>query len=471
MCMIRMNGCNECRIPKKNLDSYEEEMVNTSGPYRVHSTHPTQIKDISYVKHDSLMNKVLERENLERAYKRVIANKGAAGIDGMNVLSLKAHLDNCWPTLKDQLKNGAYNPKPARRVEIPKSNGGKRGLGIPTVTDRFIQQAIQQVLTPIFEQTFSNASYGFRSRKSAHQAVRQAHEYVKQGYTYVVDTDLEKFFDQVNHDRLMEKLYQYIDDKILLRLIRKYLQAGVLIDGLCKATERGTPQGGPLSPLLSNIVLDELDKELGKRGHKFVRYADDCNIYVRSKRAGERVFKSVKQFIERKLKLKVNEQKSAVDIVYKRKILSFRLLSEWIVIADQAATKLKDKIRQLTNKTWSISMRQRIDKINEYTIGWMGYFHIASCKNTMEKIDQWIRRRLRAVLLKTWKRCKTKLQRLVALGINKDWAGCVAYSRKKYWRLSNTPQINKALGLSYWKEQGLLNLLDLYHAKTSQKTV
>ncbi len=454
---------------KKTENSHEENVVNTQRPGEVRSINPTRTEDTTYIKHNNLMSKVLEKDNLKKAIERVKANKGAPGVDGMSTDELRSYLRGNWETLKAQLEQGTYKPKPVRRVQIPKPNGGKRGLGIPTVLDRFIQQAILQVLTPIFDPMFSARSYGFRPGRSAHQAVKQAKEYVQQGYWFVVDTDLEKFFDTVNHDILMRKLYQHIDDKVMLKLIRKYLKAGVMINGCCVVKEEGTPQGGPLSPLLSNIMLDEFDKELTKRGHKFVRYADDCNIYAKTKRAGRRIFASVTNFLEKKLKLKVNKEKSSVDHTSRRKILGFKICGEWTVLADQTTNRLKDKIRLLTKRSWSTDMPTRIKKLNEYLKGWLGYFWIANAKTTLGEIDTWMRRRLRMVLLKQWKLCRTKLRELKLLGIPEGWAGRIVGSRKKYWRLSNTPQVAKALGLLYWKEQGLVSLQEVYCAKWKSK--
>lgn len=446
-------------------------MVNTQRPGEARSTNPTRTGDISYIKHNNLISKALERNNLKKAIERVEANKGAPGVDGMSTGELRSYLRGNWETLKAQLEQGTYKPKPVRRVQIPKPNGGKRGLGIPTVLDRFIQQAILQVLTPIFDPTFSEQSYGFRPGRSAHQAVKQAKEYVQQGHWFVVDTDLEKFFDTVNHDILMRKLYQNIADDAMLKLIRKYLKAGAMINGCCVVMEEGTPQGGPLSPLLSNIMLDEFDKELTKRGHKFVRYADDCNIYAKTRRAGIRIFASVTNFLEKKLKLKVNKEKSSVDYTLRRKILGFKIFGKVIALADQTVSRLKDKIRELTRRSWGIGMSDRIKKLNEYLKGWLGYFSLANAKGRLREIDEWMRRRLRMVVLKQWKFCRTKLRELKALGIPEELARCIAYSRKKYWRLSHTPQIAKALGLTYWKEQGLVSLQELYCIKWNQKTI
>lgn len=413
-----------------------------------------------------LMEKVIEHNNLKKALKRVESNKGAPGMDNMQVNELRPYLHANWECIKQELLDGTYKPSPVRRVEIPKQDGGVRQLGIPTVLDRFIQQAVQQILTPIFEPQFSDSSYGFRPRKSARQAVRKAQGIIQSGKKIVVDIDLEKFFDRVNHDILMSKLAKHISDKRILTIIRKYLQAGVMLNGCCVASEEGTPQGGPISPLLANIMLNDLDIELTKRGHSFVRYADDCNIYVSSKRAGQRVYESVKKFLEERLKLKVNMEKSAVDRPWKRKFLGFSFTSckqNKLRIAPKTKIKFMENVRKLTNRNQSISMKERLEKLNSYLLGWSGYFGIIQTPSVFQSLDEWIRRRLRTCLLKQWKRCKTKLRNLVNLGIEKMWAGCIAFSRKKYWRLANTPQVNKALGITHWQNQGLISLVGRYN--------
>jgi group II intron reverse transcriptase/maturase len=411
------------------------------------------------------MEKVVERGNLKKALERVERNKGAAGIDGMTTAQLRPFLKQDWKRIKQELLNGTYQPSPVRRVEIPKPDGGLRQLGIPTTLDRFIQQAVQQVLTGIFDPTFESYSYGFRLNRSAHQAVKAARSHISEGRRYVVDIDLSKFFDRVHHDKLMMRLASTISDKRILSLIRRYLKSGVMMNGVCVSAEMGTPQGGPLSPLLSNIVLDELDKELDKRGLKYVRYADDCNIYVKSKRAGDRVFKGIRTFIEKKLKLQINEDKSAVDRPWKRKFLGFTFSSSsetQIWLAPQTKERLKGKIRSLTKGHVSMPIEDRIKKLNEYLIGWCGYFALAQMKKLLEEIEGWMRRRLRMCLLKQWKRCSTKLKRLVAEGISKSWAQGIAFSRKKYWRLANTYQMNTAFGTSYWQKLGLISILNRY---------
>lgn len=373
-----------------------------------------------------MLEQLLSRENLLQALKRVEANKGSHGVDGMSVKSLREHIVQNWQTLRQSIEEGTYEPSPVRRVEIPKpGGGGVRLLGIPTVTDRMIQQAIAQVLTPLFDPEFSDHSYGFRPGRRGHEAVRKAREFMKEGYRYVVDLDLEKFFDRVNHDRLMMKISAKVKDKKVLLLIRKYLQSGVMENGLVKPTTEGTPQGGPLSPLLSNIVMDELDKELEKRGHRFVRYADDCNIYVKTPRAGERVKASVTVFIETRLKLKVKQAKSAVDRPWRRKFLGFSFSHDKepkVRIAKHSLQKAKARIREITSRKKAMRMEERIQELNRYLMGWQGYFCLADTPSVLKAMDMWIRRRLRMCLWKQWKNPRTKVKRLISLGVPKDIA-------------------------------------------------
>jgi RNA-directed DNA polymerase len=413
-----------------------------------------------------MIQTLLSRENLLLALKRVEANKGSHGVDGMSVKSLRAHILQNWQQLRQTIEEGTYEPSPVRRVEIPKPNGGGvRLLGIPTVTDRFIQQAIAQVLNPVFDPLFSECSYGFRPQRRGHDAVRKAKQYMREGYRWVIDLDLEKFFDQVNHDRLMAKLAEKVKDKMILKLIRKYLQSGVMINGVVMDTTQGAPQGGPLSPLLSNIVLDEFDKELERRGHKFVRYADDCNIYVKTRKAGERVKKSITTFTETKLKLKVNQAKSAVDRPWKRKFLGFSFTMNKdpkVRIAPQSMKKLKTKIRELTSRRKSISMEQRIRELNQYLIGWGSYFSLADTPSVFHGLDEWIRRRLRMCLWKQWKKPKTKVKRLTSLGVPKDKAFEWGNTRKGYWRIACSPILHRSLDNRYWQSIGLKSLSDRY---------
>lgn len=411
------------------------------------------------------MERILSRGNLLSALKRVERNKGSHGVDGMSVQNLRAHIFEHWDTMKSELLEGTYKPQPVRRIEIPKPDGGVRLLGIPTVTDRLIQQAIAQILTSIYDPAFSSYSYGFRPNKSAHDAVKKAKGYLKEGNRWVVDIDLEKFFDKVNHDRLMGTLAKRIEDKRVLKLIRTYLNAGIMINGVFTKNVQGTPQGGPLSPLLSNIVLDELDKELEERGHKFVRYADDCNIYVKTRKAGMRVMKSVTSFIEETLKLKVNLNKSAVDRPWKRKFLGFSFtanLNPKIRIAKESVKRMKTKIREITSRKKPYTMEYRIKKLNQYLIGWCGYFALADTPSVFKIFDSWIRRRLRMCMWKEWKLPRTKVRELRSFGVPKGKAYEWGNTRKSYWRVSNSPILHRALNNSYWNHQGLKSLSSRY---------
>lgn len=413
-----------------------------------------------------MIQELLSRENLLSALKRVETNKGSHGVDGMSVKSLRAHILQNWLQLRQEIEDGTYEPSPVRRVEIPKPDGkGVRLLGIPTVIDRFIQQAIAQVLNPVFDPQFSEHSYGFRPNRRGHDAVRGAKQYMKEGYRWVIDLDLEKFFDRVNHDRLMAKLAEKVKDKMFLKLIRKFLQSGVMINGIVMDSKEGAPQGGPLSPLLSNVVLDELDKELEKRGHLFVRYADDCNIYVKTRKAGERVKKSITAFIENRLKLKVNQSKSAVDRPWKRKFLGFSFTvnkEPKVRIASQSMKKVKMKIREITSRKKPLSMEQRIKELNQYLTGWGGYFVLADTPSVFQGLDEWIRRRLRMCLWKQWKKPKTKVKRLLSLGVPKDKAFEWGNTRKGYWRIACSPILHRSLDIQYWKSNGLKSLTDRY---------
>jgi RNA-directed DNA polymerase len=410
-----------------------------------------------------LMEAICKPENMSRAYGQVLANKGSAGVDGMTVHQLRDHLKVHWPGIRELLLSGTYRPLPVRRVEIPKPDGGTRKLGIPTVLDRLIQQAIQQVLTPIWEPTFSAHSYGFRPGRSAHQAVAKAQVYIAEGRTWVVDLDLEKFFDRVHHDRLMARVASRVSDKRLLRLIRAYLNAGVMENGLVSPTTEGTPQGGPLSPLLSNIVLDELDQELERRGHAFVRYADDCNIYVRSEKAGQRVMRSVSDFITRKLKLKVNESKSAVDRPSRRKFLGFTIAEgakPQRRIAPKALQRFREKVRELTRRTRGVDARRMVSDLTVYLRGWVGYFGFCETPWALRDLDGWIRRRLRAVAWKQWKRGPTRCRELMRRGIPRADAVNAAWRFHNPWRASRCIALSKALPTNLWDRLGLLRLYE-----------
>lgn len=408
---------------------------------------------------------IWERENLFTALKRVESNRGAPGTDGMTVKDLRSYLKEHWLEIRAALESGAYKPTPVRRVEIPKPDGGVRLLGIPTVIDRLLQQAIAQVLTPIFERKFSSYSYGFRPGRSAHDAILKAQEYVQAGNEWVVDIDLEKFFDRVNHDKLMARVAREVKDKRVLKLIRAYLNSGVMINGVVVDTEEGTPQGGPLSPLLSNIMLDDLDKELERRGHKFVRYADDCNIYVKTQRAGERVMESVKEFLEKKLKLKVNPKKSKVEKAQRVKFLGFsfyKYKGEILIrVAGRSLERFSDKLRRLTKRTRSGKLEEIIQEINTYIVGWIGYYRQATTPSVYEKLDGWIRRRLRQMIWKRWKRGTTRFRELVRLGVPKWRAGLGAIGNSP-WRMSTSPVIKEALSNGYFHNLGLKSIRSRY---------
>jgi len=408
---------------------------------------------------ENLMQMVLSPENLKRAHKQVKRNKGAAGIDHMEVGVFASWFAQEGNSLLVQLYAGTYQPQGVREVEIPKDNGSMRKLGIPTVTDRILQQAIAQVLTPIYEQAFSDHSYGFRPKRSAHQALAKASQYVEQGSSFVVDLDLKTFFDVVNHDRLMYQLSNRIGDKPLLRLIRKYLQSGIMIGGVVSQRTEGTPQGSPLSPLLSNIVLDEMDKELESRGHKFVRYADDCNIFVQSQAAGERVMQSISNFIEGKLKLIVNKDKSKVCLVNQTKYLGYTIQnSGCLCIAVKSIDKLKAKVRLITKRNRGVKFEQVIADLTSSLRGWLNYFQYAKCKKLLFQLDCWIRRKLRCFRLKQCKGTFTVQKFLERMGVPKWQSWILALSGKGHWRKSNCPQACQAMGNLWFDEQGLYNL-------------
>jgi group II intron reverse transcriptase/maturase len=418
---------------------------------------------------------------MQTALKRVESNKGAAGIDGMEVKDLHGYLKEHWLEMREALESGTYQPSPVRRVEIPKPDGGVRQLGIPTVLDRLLQQAIAQVLTPLFEAVFSPHSYGFRPGRSAHQAVQQAQAYITEGNEWVVDIDLEKFFDRVNHDMLtlaphasagVARVARVVKDKRVLKLIRAYLNSGVMVNGVVMETEEGTPQGGPLSPLLSNIMLNDLDRELEKRGHKFVRYADDCNIYVKTPRAGERVLESVKHAaqssgsLEKKLKLKVNPKKSKVEKATKTKFLGFsfwkRKREVYVRIANRTKERFREKMRNLTRRTRSGKLEDILWDVNQYTRGWMAYFRLATTPSVYQELDEWTRRRLRQLLWKRWKHGTTRYRELVRLGVPNERAALGAIGTSP-WRMARSPVVQEALSNAFWRFSGLEGLLPRYN--------
>src|SRR3989475_4032336 len=409
-----------------------------------------------------LMEEICERENLKQALQQVKANKGSAGVDGMTIDGITDYLKQHWPAIRERLLSGTCEPKPVRRVEIPKPDGaGVRKLGIPTVLDRFIQQAVMQVLQRKWDRTFSDHSYGFRPGRSAHQAVAAAQQYIAAGYRWVVDLDLEKFFDRVNHDKLIAKIAERVSDKRLLKLIRAFLRAGVMEGGLVNPVDEGTPQGGPLSPLLSNIVLDEFDRELERRGLRFARYADDSNIYVRSRRAGERVMESLTRFIMSKLKLQVNQQKSAVARPWARKFLGFSFTSAGTPkrrIAPKAVDRFKERIRELTSRTKGVSMERMAEALSRYLRGWIGYFGRCETPSVLESLEQWLRRRLRSAICKQWKRGTVRFAELRKRGVGEDLAAQTAGSALGPWRLANSPALSIALSNAYFDSLGIPRL-------------
>ena len=486
---LRRQGSAEATVPGENREGPNNERMSTVSssrdeqgrqkPLDKGTTEPAkQVKPAGleqsaepFLARDSgksdvaVWEAVFERENLRTALKRVESNKGAAGVDGMEVKDLSGYLRAHWLEVREALESGKYRPSPVRRVEIPKPDGGVRQLGIPTVLDRLIQQAIAQVLTPMFEAVFSPHSYGFRPGRSAHQAVQKSQEYIQEGYDWVVDIDLEKFFDRVNHDMLMARVARMVKDKRVLKLIRAYLESGVMLNGVVMETEEGTPQGGPLSPLLSNIMLNDLDRELEERGHKFVRYADDCNIYVKTQRAGERVLESVKKYLEKKLKLRVNPKKSKVERANRVKFLGFSFFKRkgevLVRIANRAKERFMEKVRNLTKRTRSGKLEDIVSELNRYLVGWIAYYRLADTPSVYKELDEWIRRRLRQMLWKRWKLGPTRYRELVKLGVQPERAALGA-AGKSPWHMSLTPVINEALSNAYWRNAGLESIAERY---------
>lgn len=414
---------------------------------------------------------VLDNRNIQRAIKAVKANKGVPGIDGITTEEIQRVMQKQWPRIKQEILEGKYKPSPVRRVEIPKPNGGIRQLGIPTVIDRIIQQALHQELTPVFDPTFSQHSYGFRPNRSAQQAVLQAQKYIQEGCEWVVDIDLEKFFDKVNHDMVMARVARRVKDKKILLLIRRYLQAGVMENGLVKTTEEGTPQGGPLSPLLSNIMLDDLDRNLEKRGLRFVRFADDCNTYVKTERAGKRVMETTERYLIEVLKLKVNQQKSAVDNPWNRQFLGFTFTRgkepNRIAVHESRVKRFKDKIRGITKKMRGSKLTESIRKwIMPITRGWANYFGLAENRRIFESLDGWIRRKIRGILWRQWKKPRTRYKRLIIFGLKEHTAKKTAYGGKGPWRMARTYGMHKALSNDVIESMGYGSMVSMVKARS-----
>ena len=440
------------REQKTEQSGYRREgMLETESSGGARSTVPLETADGNGA--TALLERVLSRSNLNLAYKRVKQNGGAAGVDGMTVDEMLPYLQENRDELLESILGGWYKPKPVRRVEIPKPDGGVRELGVPTVIDRMIQQALVQVLQPIFEKTFSDSSHGFRPNRNAHQAIKRTKEYYEQGYTHVVDIDLAKYFDTVNHDILIDMIREHVKDERVIKLIRKYLKSGVMKDGIVSPTSEGTPQGGNLSPLLSNIYLTSFDRMLESRGHKFVRYADDCNIYVKSRRAAKRVMESCTKYLEGKLKLKVNKKKSKTGSPLKLKFLGFSLYKTGkgtgIRPHEMSLKRFKDKIRELTSRKQARSMDEILWRLKRYTTGWLGYYAIASMRNRIKDLNEWTRRRIRQIFWKQWKRIRTKHDNLVRLGIADGQAWQWANSRLGYWRVAGSWILTRSLTNEY----------------------
>lgn len=411
-----------------------------------------------------MLERILSRDNLNRAWKRVKENEGAPGVDGITIEEFPAYVAKHWAEIKQQLLDGTYQPLPVKREEIPKRKGGKRPLGIPIVLDRLIQQAILRVLQPIFDPEFSESSYGFRPKRSAHAAVTRVRAIIDSGYRYVVDIDIAKFFDNVNHDLLMARIAGKVKDKRVLKLIGRYLRAGVSVDGKIEPTAKGVPQGGPLSPLLANIVLDDLDKELERRGHRFIRYADDFLIFVKSERAALRVFFSVIRYLKLRLQLDINQHKSQITFANDCEYLGFIFKNKRIVWSDESLQNFKYNIRRLTARSWGISMQDRLEKLSDYIRGWMAYYALSQYYRPLPGLDEWIRRRVRMCYIQQWRRARTKIRNLINLGAVKDQAIAVGLSSKGYWRLARTYGSQSGLTNAYLKEQGLVSMRKLWIA-------
>ncbi|RPJ13170.1 MAG: group II intron reverse transcriptase/maturase [Deltaproteobacteria bacterium] len=414
-------------------------------------------------KEPDLIERMLERGNMLKALQAVEANQGAAGVDGMEVSQLRKYLRGHWAEIKEQILNGNYEPRAVRRVDIPKPGGGTRMLGIPTVLDRLIQQAIHQILSPLWEEGFSPHSYGFRPGRSAGQAVKAAQGHIQSGKRWVVDMDLEKFFDRVNHDVLMARVARKVKDRHMLKLIRRYLESGIMQHGLVEPRSEGTPQGGPLSPLLSNILLDDLDKELEKRRHRFCRYADDCNIYVGSQRAGERVMESLPRFLKEKLKLTVNPKKSAVDRPWRRKFLGFSMTAHRecrVRVAPQSVERFKEAMRQKFREGRGRNLRAFLESLKPKLRGWASYFSVAETRNVFEDLDQWLRRKLRCMEWRKWKKPRTRMRKLIALGLDRGHARESAFNGRGPWWNAGASHMNAVLPTAYFRRMGLISVLE-----------
>ena len=436
-----------------------------------HSSAPESRNGQGFQKREHLLEVILSNSNIAKAYKRVVSNKGKPGIDGMTVDEIEPFLHDNWESIKKDIIEGRFRPKPVRRVEIPKPNGGVRLLGIATVLDRIIQQAIAQVMVEIFDPEFSNNSYGFRPKRCQQDAIKAARKYINQGYSWVVDIDLENYFNTVNHDILMSLVAKKVGDKRVLKLIRLCLKSGVMINGVVSITEEGCPQGSPLSPLLSNIMLDVLDKEMEKRGHKFCRFADDQNIYVRSERAAERVMLSVTKLLEDRLKLKVDKEKSAIDRPWNRKFLGFTFYVSKkdnvikVKIHEKSIKKFREKIKKILSRSNGWSMTKRLEQLNQATVGWINYFKISEVKSAMEHLDGWIRRRLRMCIWKQWKKIGKRAKSLIKLGVSKETAWKLANSRKGCWSISGCSILQRTISNKLLEQRGFKSLLKIYLGK------
>lgn len=465
-------GAKYSQLPKtggsvRKNSAEREEYAGAYSPEKIAETDSTNVNESEA----KLLEQVVSRHNLNEAFKRVKANKGSHGIDGMKVDELLQYLKENGETLKQSILDGKYRPNPVRRVEIPKENGKKRNLGIPTIVDRVVQQAVSQVLTPIYEKQFSENSFGFRPKRSAHDAIRKSQGNIQEGYTYVVDMDLEKYFDTVNQSKLAQVLSRTIKDGRVISLIHKFLKAGVMVKHKFEETEVGVPQGGNLSPLLSNIMLNELDKELERRGHRFVRYADDLLIFCKSRKSAERTLTNILPYIEKKLFLKVNREKTVVDEARKVKFLGFsfykRAGETKVRIHPKSMAKMKAKIKELTSRSNGMGNEDRAVKLRRYIMGWVNYFRLADMKKLMQTADEWMRRRIRMVYWKQWKRVKTRFTNLKAFGIRAKQAWEYANTRKGYWRTSHSPILSKSLDNNTLKELGFLFFSDYYRQVTT----